>query len=136
MPAGKDAKNWFGCEQELCQVGYVSCLLYDFYKLWLKALWESIVRGESSSQIEKISSNIEHFRKLRWRELAMDCSAIRGGHKQRCVQETSIIATVLTLTGSVDCMYSKSITFRLAGRHLQAASRYTRGAKMCYYTCQ
>ncbi len=39
MPAGKDAKNWFGCEQELCQVGYVSCLLYDFYKLWLKALW-------------------------------------------------------------------------------------------------
>jgi len=39
MPAGKDTKIWFGCEQELCQVGYVSCLLYDFYKLWIKALW-------------------------------------------------------------------------------------------------
>lgn len=102
----------------------------------LKLYGKSIVRGESSSQIEKISSNIEHFRKLRWRELAMDCSAIRGGHKQRCVQETSIIATVLTLTGSVDCMYSKSITFRFADGHLQGAPRYTRVTKMCYYTCQ
>ncbi len=91
MPAGKDAKNWFGCEQELCQVGYVSCLLYDFYKLWLKALWESIVRGESSSQIEKISSNIEHFRKLRWRELAMDCVAIRGGMSKGAFKEHLIL---------------------------------------------
>ena len=39
----------------------------------------------------------------------------------------------LILTGSLDCMYSKSITFCLARRQMHAASRYTCVTKMCYH---
>lgn len=64
-----------------------------------KRYGQIIAGGESSSQIEKISSNSEHFWKLRWRELAMDCAAIRGGHEQRGVQGTSNITKVFDLDG-------------------------------------